>query len=110
VKETEEAGDGRWVVLGGKVERLPVVAATIDELRTLQAPAGEVAKITDEGATYVYQPQLDPALAKGIDIRFIVASKHGGVWIDIRYMQRLMQGQQAAMQAQQQQQAPSRIR
>lgn len=98
-----DAGDGRWQVINGVIDRLAIEVDSLEALRALVAPPNEIAAIKGETARYLYQPQVPADLAKTLDIRYIVVSKHGGIWIDAMYMQRHMQ--QMQMRAQQQQQA-----
>lgn len=106
VKETEVGKDEqvRWKVENGSLERIPIKVESIDALRTYKVDEAELAIVEGEGSRYVYQSNVPPMVAKMLDIRFIVASKHGGIWIDAKYLERMMQ------QMQQQQQHPQQVK
>lgn len=93
VEAADDEGDGRWHIVNGRLDRKPLIVETIEALRAFEAPNGEIAKVASESRTYVYQKAIDPNIARQIDLSLIVASKHGGVWIDMVFVQRQMQAQ-----------------
>ncbi len=103
IKASGPAGDGPPMFY-----RMPLVVETIEALATLEAEAGENAKVRGtSGEGYLYRPDIR-AGADGLDLRYTVTSKTkaGGVWIEVSYLRHA--SQEAARQAQQQQAAPQR--
>lgn len=112
VEETDEKGDGRHVVVDGKIARLALEVADLPTLKALKAEPGEVAKIKGESNSgYFYDPnipiEIATMLSKRDDYRlsYLVQSLERGFWIDLAFMKKLQQ-EELAKHAQPQQPQP----
>lgn len=104
VSRVSEAGDGRWRVVNGELRREPVRFKTTSELRSFQTFEGDLAA-SDEvpGAQFVYHPSAPKTAA--LDPRYTIASRHEGVWLEVKYMARLLKEQQMQQTQQMQREA-----
>lgn len=89
----------------GQFGREPLMVATRNELRAMEAPLGEMALVAEDNNTpYVARHDI-PNTAQGLDPARVVASKFGWTWVELRYFQGMMAAaQQQAQRAAQQQQ------
>lgn len=89
VKEAlPERSDGRWVVDGGMIQRVPLDVHTVADLKEVATFDGDLASVAEKGGVYTYSKQY----VDGVDPKHVIKSKHGGAWLDVGAVSALMGG------------------